>query len=222
MPGLVLTNLYGPAPIGCFLKPSSPTSVRYFFGRTRPAPLAVRAEEGHEIGPRLVQVEAHDARIDDLDLLDVFVQDLRGGAVVALEAELDVLGGQRVAVVEFQVRAQLEFIDQAVLALAPGFGEARTHLLSGIGTHQRVMDRVQHAERRDLRRRAGRVEPARRDRHVPGHDRPPRRGPLFGRREDDAPAQQHQRQSGTPTPGLQRHRDSFPVSGIRPFLCRTG
>ena len=41
MPGLVLTNLYGPAPIGCFLKPSSPVSVRYFFGRTRPAPLAV-------------------------------------------------------------------------------------------------------------------------------------------------------------------------------------
>ena len=41
MPGLVLTNLYGPAPIGCFLKPSSPVSVRYFFGRTMPAPLAV-------------------------------------------------------------------------------------------------------------------------------------------------------------------------------------
>ena len=41
MPGLLLTNLYGPAPIGCFLKPSSPTSVRYFFGTTMPAALAV-------------------------------------------------------------------------------------------------------------------------------------------------------------------------------------
>ena len=74
MPGLVLTNLYGPAPIGCFLNPSSPTSVMYFFGTTSPAPLAVRAVERHEIGPRLVQVEAHGARIDDFDLLDLLVQ----------------------------------------------------------------------------------------------------------------------------------------------------
>ena len=72
---------------------------------------------------------------------------------------------------ECQVRPQLEFIGQPVLALAPGFGEARTHLLPRIGAHQRVMDRVQHAERRDLRRRGRRIEPARRDRHVPGlHD----------------------------------------------------
>src|SRR5947208_10369497 len=40
-PGLWLTNLYGPAPIGCFLKASSPTSVRYFLGTTIPAAVAV-------------------------------------------------------------------------------------------------------------------------------------------------------------------------------------
>ena len=35
------TNLYGPAPIGAFLKPSSPTFSRYFFGTIQPAPVAV-------------------------------------------------------------------------------------------------------------------------------------------------------------------------------------
>ena len=62
-----------------------------------------RAVERHEIGPRLLQVKPHDPRIDDLDLLDVLLQRLGAGAVVALEAELDVLGRHRVAVVERQV-----------------------------------------------------------------------------------------------------------------------
>ena len=39
-PGLKETNLYGPAPIGAFLKPSSPTFSRYFLGTTQPAPVA--------------------------------------------------------------------------------------------------------------------------------------------------------------------------------------
>jgi hypothetical protein len=41
MPGWNDTNLYGPAPIGCFLKPSSPTFSTYFFGTIQPAPLAL-------------------------------------------------------------------------------------------------------------------------------------------------------------------------------------
>ena len=41
MPGCMLTNLYGPAPIGAFLNPSSPTFSTYFFGTTQPAPVAV-------------------------------------------------------------------------------------------------------------------------------------------------------------------------------------
>jgi len=39
-PGVKETNLYGPAPIGAFLKPSSPTSWTYFFGTIQPAPVA--------------------------------------------------------------------------------------------------------------------------------------------------------------------------------------
>ena len=39
----------------------------------------------------------------------------------------DVLGGERVAVVEFQAFAQVEFVDELVRALGPGFREARRH-----------------------------------------------------------------------------------------------
>ena len=40
MPGVNETNWYGPAPIGAFLNPSSPTFSTYFFGTTQPAPEA--------------------------------------------------------------------------------------------------------------------------------------------------------------------------------------
>jgi len=40
MPGVNETNLYGPAPTGAFLKPSSPTFSTYFFGTIQPAPVA--------------------------------------------------------------------------------------------------------------------------------------------------------------------------------------
>jgi hypothetical protein len=133
------------------------------------------AVEGHEIGPRRLQVEAHGQRIDDFDLLDVILQGLRSRALVALEAELHVLGRQRVAVVKLQARAQLELVGQAVLALLPALGEARAHLLARIGAHERIVDRVEHAERRDLRRRGRRIEPGRRNRHVPSDDDPSRR-----------------------------------------------
>ena len=38
--GLNETNLYGPAPMGAFLKPSSPTFSTYFLGTIQPAPVA--------------------------------------------------------------------------------------------------------------------------------------------------------------------------------------
>ncbi len=39
-PGVNDTNLYGPAPIGAFLNPSSPTFSTYFLGTIQPAPVA--------------------------------------------------------------------------------------------------------------------------------------------------------------------------------------
>src|SRR5262249_42309574 len=40
-PGVNDTKRYGPAPIGAFLNPSSPTFSTYFFGTTQPLPAAV-------------------------------------------------------------------------------------------------------------------------------------------------------------------------------------
>jgi hypothetical protein len=40
-PGVNDANLYGPAPTGAFLKPSSPTFSTYFFGTIQPAPVAL-------------------------------------------------------------------------------------------------------------------------------------------------------------------------------------
>ena len=40
-PGVRLTKRYGPAPIGAFVNPSSPTFSTYFFGTIHPAPEAV-------------------------------------------------------------------------------------------------------------------------------------------------------------------------------------
>src|SRR5262249_58517092 len=79
-----------------------------------------------------------------------------------------------------QPRTQPELVRLAVRTLLPRLREAYAHLLSRIRPNERIVDRVEHAERRDLRRRGGRIEPARRDGHVPRHDgssrpyRPPR------------------------------------------------
>ena len=41
IPGVNDTNLYGPAPTGARLKPSSPTFSTYFLGTIQPAPVAI-------------------------------------------------------------------------------------------------------------------------------------------------------------------------------------
>ncbi len=91
-----------------------------------------------------MQHEAHRVGIDDLDFLDLLVEfrPLR-----ALEAELYVLGGERVAVMEFQVFAQLEFVREVIRALRPGFREARRHGIAGHRFHQRVMQPIGEPER---------------------------------------------------------------------------
>jgi hypothetical protein len=44
------TTLYGPAPIGAFLKPSSPTFSTYFLGTTQPIPEAVVPKKAMKSG----------------------------------------------------------------------------------------------------------------------------------------------------------------------------
>ena len=70
----------------------------------------------HEIRPRLLQDELHRVRIDDFDFFHLFTDQRRLGA---LEAELDVFRGERVAVVELDALAQLEFVGELVRAFGP-------------------------------------------------------------------------------------------------------
>ena len=116
-------------------------------------------------------MEAHGQGIDDLHLLHAGLELPGSGPLVALEAELHVLRGDGITVVEREPAAQLELVHLAVRALRPGLGQARPHLLPRQRAHQRIVDRVEHPEGCDLRRGGGRVEPARSDRDVPGHHR---------------------------------------------------
>ena len=75
--------------------------------------------EHQEVRPRLVEHEADPVRIGDLDRLHPIVQELRRRAFVTHEAELHVLGGERIAVVEFEPLAQLELPGEPVRALLP-------------------------------------------------------------------------------------------------------
>src|SRR3954447_10315335 len=64
--------------------------------------------------------------INDHDLLYLLVQLHPLGT---LEAEHDVLGRERAAIVKLHALAQVEFVGAMILALRPGFGEARRHVV---------------------------------------------------------------------------------------------
>src|SRR5215831_12969178 len=81
-----------------------------------------RPQVRYEIGPGLFQMEAHQRGIDDLDRLEFVLEENGTDPVVALQAELHILGGEWVTVVEGHSLAQLELIREPVFALAPGFG----------------------------------------------------------------------------------------------------
>ena len=157
-----------------------------------------------------MQDEPHLVRVDDDDLFDLVLQ-LR--SLGALETEHDVLGRERVAVVEFQPFAQGKFIFQLVLALGPGFGEAGCHAASRHRLHQRVVQRDQHPERRDEARLGlPRIEPARRQRHIDGEPHLAFR--LGLRRRRARPAQHHAQRKD-------RGRGKLPPSLHRRFVLPT-
>jgi hypothetical protein len=125
--------LYGPAPIGAFLKPSSPTFLDVLLRHDPAGAGRGGSIERHEVGPRLAEHELDPARVDDLDLLHLTLEQLLGAALVALERELDVLGRDRVAVVELDVLPEHERVADAVLRHRPRLGQARRRLPGGIG-----------------------------------------------------------------------------------------
>ena len=188
--------------MGNFLKPSSPTCCTYFrrddpSGSGGEAPVV-----GHEIGPGLLEPEAHAARVRHLDRGDPVLHRLRRRAPIALEGELHVVGGDGLAVVELRALAQHELVDEAVLGQAPRLGQARRHGVAGHRLHHRVVQRVEHHVRRAGPGRLRGVEPGRGERDVngPGHlpfgRRVARRG-LGGRDPED-----EQRREGGSRKGL--------------------
>src|SRR5439155_904229 len=97
------------------------------------------AVEGHEIGPWLLEPDAHALRIDDVHAGHARLQRRRAAAAVPLERELHVLRGHGLAVVELDALAKDELIGEAVLRHAPRLGEARRHRLPGQRLHDRVV-----------------------------------------------------------------------------------
>ena len=119
----------------------------------------------HEVGPRLVEREADTVAADDADVLDLLVQQL---ALRALEAELHVVAGERIAIVKRQSLAQLELVRALIRRDRPGLGEARSLQVSGQRLDQRVVQRIEDPERRELSDRLAWIEPLRGDGDVHG------------------------------------------------------
>src|SRR5205085_6587333 len=108
------------------------------------------AVERHEVGPRLLELEAEPTGIDDLHLLYALLEQGRLRAPVALERELHVLGGDGIAVVKPRPLAQHELPRAAVPGYAPRLGEAGGVEVAGHRLDERVVERVEDHERRDL------------------------------------------------------------------------
>ena len=161
MPWFWLTYLYGPAPMGAFRKPSSPTFSTYFLGTIHPGPGGRRAVEGHEVGPRLLHDEAHPARVDHPHLFHALLEELGPAAAVPLEGELHVLRGDGIAVVELDAVSQEELVGEAVLRRRPRLCQARRIEPARHGLDEGIVDRVEDHERRDGRLRLRGVEPLR-------------------------------------------------------------
>ena len=165
-----------------------------------------RAVERHEVGPRLFQTKADAVRVGHLDGRDLLLQQTGGRALVSLERELDVLGRQRVAVVEHDALAHDELVHEPILRRRPGLGERRRERLAGHRLHHRVVHGGEHHHHRDDPRVLGRIEPDRRERDV---DRPrhlPRgrlgaglRLPRRGRVRNEKSEQEDQDRERTPS-----------------------
>src|SRR2546425_4051493 len=95
----VTHELVRPQPDGMPLEALVAHLLDVFLGHDPAGPGHEGPVEGHEVGPGVVQMEAHPVRTDHLHLPDLLVEDL---ALGALKAELHIVGGEGIAVVEFE------------------------------------------------------------------------------------------------------------------------
>ena len=117
------------------------------------------------------QPETDTTRVQSLDRGDPLFEGLVRGAAIALERELDVLGGDRLAVVELHAAAQDELVREPIGGYGPRLGERRRQRVAGQRLQHRVVESVEHHERRDDPGGFGWIEPRRSERDVdaPGH-----------------------------------------------------
>src|SRR5262245_45174917 len=93
------------------------------FLRDDPPSTAGARIEGQKVGPRLVELEADASSIGCFDRRHLLLDQSLIGAAVALEGELDVLGGDRLAIVEFDAITEHEVPAQSVLRRRPRLRE---------------------------------------------------------------------------------------------------
>ena len=152
-----------------------------------PARPGRRCVEGQEIRPWRLQAEADVPGIGRFDRLDTRLQQVVRDAAIALERKLDVGRGHRIAVVEAGAFAQHEIVVSPVLGSGEGLGKARRQRLAGHRFHHRIVQGIEHHERRDDAGRLGRLEPRGRERDMDapgqpvGRSRAAKRGPLVAR-----------------------------------------
>src|SRR5207247_6533520 len=103
-PGRVAYESIGPEPDRLLLEAFVTDLLDVFLGHDPAGAGRQRSVEGHEIGEGLVELEPNPIGIDDRDLAHLLLEDL--GSLGAMEAELHVLGGEWIAVVELQPLAQ--------------------------------------------------------------------------------------------------------------------
>ncbi len=165
--------------------------------------------EGHEVGPRPLEADADAPRIRSLHRRDALLERLAGRTPVALERELDVLGDDRLAVVELHPLAEHEVVDETVRGHRPRLGQARR---DGIARHRlehRVVQGVDHHEGRDDPGGLGRIEPGGGERDVRAPDHL-----TFGRGGARRRAEDHEREDE------QRSEEASNVSHGKPPCLR--
>src|SRR5207237_10053518 len=123
-PGCEAHELVGTGPDGRHAEAVVADLLDVLFGHDPRRAGGAGAVERHEVGPRLLELEAEPTGIDDLDLLYALLEQGRLCAPVALERELHVLGGDGIAVVKPRPLAQHELPRAAVPGYAPRLGEA--------------------------------------------------------------------------------------------------
>ena len=90
-----------------------------------------------------MQHKAQAMGIEDLDGLHLVVQELGRRPLVAAEAEVHILGGEGVPVVELHALPQRKFVHQPIRALRPGFCQAGGQGTAREGFDERVMKGIE-------------------------------------------------------------------------------